>query len=81
MCERGMDEFTGFNIIKDLPTGDFREKEEIISEGEEYIRVDGNMVCETCGLEYRKHPREFGFTEMSEEVTFIRLCNGQLGKP
>jgi hypothetical protein len=47
---------------------------------ERYVRVDGRAICESCLRPLGRHPREIKFTEVGEEVAFVRLCSGGLGK-
>ena len=50
-------------------------------DGEPYIRVSGDMVCEQCGLPYWRHPQEILYDAFDgQELYLRRLCDGRLGK-
>jgi hypothetical protein len=56
------------NIIKD---NESEEDESVI-----IIRVSGGMICPMCGKAYRDHPDD----PRTPWPTFVRLCNGFVGK-
>ncbi len=45
----------------------------------EHIRASGSVICEVCGLEYRKHPREPRVPGLDGHPFLVRLCTGELG--
>ena len=45
-----------------------------------FHRVNGDVICEQCGLPYRKHPNETRFLDRDGNSMVKRLCNGWFGK-
>ena len=43
-------------------------------------RASGDCVCDTCGREYRRHPREPHEAGPEHEPYLERLCDGSLVK-
>jgi len=50
-----------------------KEDKEILETGE-WIRASGDVICETCGEKYWRHPQVIG------ALWLIRICDGLLVK-
>lgn len=45
-----------------------------------FTRAGGLCICQTCGLEYRRHPQATEWLDWQGEPWLRRLCNGTLVK-
>lgn len=46
----------------------------------EFTRVSGQCICETCGLEYWRHPHDTEWLDWRGAPYLRKLCDGRLVK-